>query len=75
MKIIKFTDSVHERIMKDKEHFTETIGYRFTLSDTVREYQKILDGLVEKKPPLQNSPRLPLETPEDKQTCDFSETK
>jgi len=42
---IKISDEVHTRLKKDKQHFTQTIGYRFTLSDTIREYQKILDGL------------------------------
>lgn len=62
MKLIKVSDDVHERLEQDKVHFTKTIGFNFSFSQTIREYQKLLNILqdqVDKKPPLKNNPRLP----------------
>lgn len=37
---------VYDRIKKDKKHFQETIsGKTWSVSDTIEEYQKIIDGL------------------------------
>lgn len=49
MKLIKISDEVHARLIKDKERFSTTIGYTFTLSHTIREYTKILDQNDESK--------------------------
>ena len=45
VKVIKVSDVVHKRLMEDRDHFSEVIGYKFTINTTLVEYQKILDGL------------------------------
>jgi uncharacterized protein YutD len=45
MKMIKVSDAVHKRLVKDKKHFTDAIGINFRFSDTIQEYQKILGNL------------------------------
>jgi len=45
MKIIKVSDSVHDRLKEDKEHFTKVIGYNFRFTDVISEYHKILNTL------------------------------
>ena len=43
---VKLEDSVHKRLKEDKKHFQDTIGGgTWSLNDTVREYQKILNQL------------------------------
>ena len=48
--IVKVSESVHERLLKDRDEFEKTIGGgKWSLSDTINEYHKILDAMVKKK--------------------------
>jgi len=41
---IAVTKAVHERLREDRKHFQETIdGGKWSFSDTVREYQKMVN--------------------------------
>lgn len=44
-KKISVSESVYNKILEDKEHFTKTIGYNFSFSATINEYHKILHSL------------------------------
>jgi len=44
-KRISIRKDVHERLIKDRDHFQEVIGGgRWSISDTIREYFKIMRG-------------------------------
>lgn len=42
MKIIKVSDAVHKRLIKDKKHFSDVMGVPYTFDRTICEYQKCL---------------------------------
>ena len=45
-KKISVTQEVYDRLQEDKKHFQDTIGGgKWSISDTIREYIKILNGL------------------------------
>lgn len=47
MKTIKVSAEMHKRLQKDQKEFTEKIGYRFSMNDTIRELYKIIRAYKE----------------------------
>jgi predicted CopG family antitoxin len=48
-KRISVTDEIHKRLLEDRDHFQEVIGGgKWSISDTIEEYLKILNTYKEK---------------------------
>jgi len=44
-KRICIEETVYDRIKLDKKHFSNKIGTKFSMSDTINEYHKILNTI------------------------------
>lgn len=47
-KKISVTEEVHELLKDDRDYFEETIGGGYSISDTIKQYKKIIKRLSEK---------------------------